>query len=109
MSTLSPKSQPYLEERQIVGFFVAIGTLLLFLAFTICFNKIYEGYSRHNEQTGRVFCQSSQLHHVQGCNMYLAKVIIQPARGVLPDYQTVIRMEEEQLSTYMEATNTDID
>eukprot|EP00092_Neocalanus_flemingeri_P072269 GFUD01088947.1.p1 GENE.GFUD01088947.1~~GFUD01088947.1.p1 ORF type:complete len:106 (-),score=12.38 GFUD01088947.1:104-397(-) len=88
-----------MEERQMLGIFVVIGSLLLLLAITTCLNKMCEGYSAQNIQNRRVSCQFRQQHHVPGCHLYLTIVIIQPDRGFLPDYQTVIKKEEEELPT----------
>eukprot|EP00092_Neocalanus_flemingeri_P044810 GFUD01049812.1.p1 GENE.GFUD01049812.1~~GFUD01049812.1.p1 ORF type:complete len:127 (-),score=19.74 GFUD01049812.1:167-547(-) len=88
------------EERQMIDIIVVVG-LLFFIALTIFVNKISQIYSPQNMQN-----LSPQVHHVLGSNLDHTSLIIKPAPCVLPDYQTVIRMEEEEVPTYLEATNT---
>eukprot|EP00092_Neocalanus_flemingeri_P046673 GFUD01052576.1.p1 GENE.GFUD01052576.1~~GFUD01052576.1.p1 ORF type:complete len:101 (+),score=11.60 GFUD01052576.1:91-393(+) len=90
MSVPSPPFQDVLEvgktieEKQIIGIIVVIGALFIFLALTKCVQKIYEGSSSGTQENRKIYY----------CKFPL---------GVLPDYQTVVRLEEEELPTYLQA------
>ena len=63
----------------------------------------FQGYTEDNLRSCRVYYQLQQLHH---CNVYVATVMVQPAREVPPDYQTVVTMEEEDLPSYSQAVGS---
>eukprot|EP00092_Neocalanus_flemingeri_P052123 GFUD01060826.1.p1 GENE.GFUD01060826.1~~GFUD01060826.1.p1 ORF type:complete len:135 (+),score=11.07 GFUD01060826.1:42-446(+) len=111
LSSMSPPYQDLGEEDinpvEKLGFIFMLGLLLLALAIGVCVSTILEGCSSQNLQNRRVHFQVPRVHRVPNYNMYMATGTIQPtrARGVLPDYQTIARMDEEALPTYSEAVS----
>ena len=55
--------------------------------------------SAENLRSQRVY------YHFQPCNVYLTTVIVQPPQEVPPDYHTVIRLEDEELPSYLQAVS----
>ena len=58
----------------------------------------------------RVYYQLQQLHRVQRCNVYMTTVMVERVQPDIsiepPDYNTVLRGEEEDLPSYLQAVET---